>query len=57
MDHAIESLKQFLWAELDAYHEGYSTKEELKAYVKAINELEKYYYGEKKTDLKTILAF
>lgn len=57
MDHAIESLKQFLWAELDAYHEGYSTKETLKAYVKAINVLEIAHHGEKKTDLKTILAF
>ncbi|MED0665679.1 hypothetical protein P4T04_05025 [Bacillus badius] len=56
MDHAIESLKQFLYAELDSYHEGYSTREEIKTYVKAINELEKYYYGEVKTLLEVVLA-
>lgn len=57
MDHAIESLKQFLYAEVDSYHEGYSTKEEIKAYVKALNELELYYYGEKKTTLENVLYF
>lgn len=55
MDHAIAALKSHLFATLDAYYEGYTTKEELEAYVKAINVLEEAYYGEKKTHLKTIL--
>lgn len=55
MDHAIAALKSHLYANEDAYRMGYTTKEEIKAYVKAINVLEECYHGEKQTDLETVL--
>lgn len=60
MDHAIADLKNRLQGAIEMY-QGYLPREqiepEIKAYVKSINILEEYYYGEKKTDLEVILAF
>lgn len=55
MDHVISSLKGHLWAYVDSYRDGYSTKEELQALVKAINVLEKHHYGENQTKLETFI--
>lgn len=60
MDHAIEGLVSQMNAAMDLYRDFVSkedVKEEIKAYVDAINILELYYYGEKKTNLETVLSF
>lgn len=59
VDHAISSLRDYMRSTLDMYKEmDLSTNEiksEIKAYVDAINVLEIYYYGEKKTSLEAVL--
>jgi hypothetical protein len=58
LDHAIEGLKEHMRATIEVYRD-YSREdieEEVKAYVEAINVLEYYYYGEKKTSLDDVLA-
>lgn len=59
MDHAINAIKQHMQSTIFIY-QGQLTKEEIEpeitAYVKAINELEKYYHGETKTTVESVLA-
>ncbi|MDX8045450.1 hypothetical protein SH601_05550 [Gracilibacillus sp. S3-1-1] len=55
MDHAINSLKAHLYAEISFYHDGVTTKEELQVYVEAINVLEKHLFGEVQTVLENLI--
>lgn len=59
MKQAIQQLKENMNNSLDL-HRGISPKEdiqeEIHAHVKAINELEKYYYGESRTSLDVVLS-
>ncbi|MEW9675271.1 hypothetical protein ABRT01_03645 [Lentibacillus sp. L22] len=59
MKQAIQQLKESMNNSLDLYR-GISPREDIKpeirAYVKAINELEKYYYGESRTSLDVVLS-
>lgn len=59
MDHAISQLADYMRATIDLNRNmGVSNKEmkeEIHVYVKAINELEIYYYGKAKTKLETVL--
>jgi hypothetical protein len=59
MDHAIGQLAEYLRATIDMYSDipKKDIEPEVRAYVKALNELELYYYGEKKTTLKNVLYF
>ncbi|WP_217587020.1 hypothetical protein [Lentibacillus saliphilus] len=60
MDHAIAEVKERMLSTIDLW-QGRVSKEEIKpeivAYVKAINELEKYLYGKAHTDVETVLCF
>lgn len=60
MDHAIEGLVSQMNAAIEM-NRGYVSKEDVKAeiqaYVNAINCLEVYYYGKKKTTLEAVLAY
>jgi hypothetical protein len=58
MDHAIADLISRMEATIDLWDGFLSKKElepEIRAYVKAINALEEYYYGQKRTTLEMIL--
>lgn len=57
MDHAIEELKSRMESAISLYSDipKEDIEDEIKAYVKAINELELYYYGRKITTLEAVL--
>lgn len=61
MDHTINQLKSRMNNELDFLKDFELKREdiqdEIKAYVDAINIFEQYYYGEKRTNLETVLAY
>lgn len=57
MDHAIEQLRQYLYATIEV-RKGLSRGEvepEMKAYVEALNVMEKHEYGKAQTSLETVL--
>lgn len=57
MDHAIRGLKDYMNATI-GMRSGMSRKEvaeEMRAYVKSLNVLEKHYYGEPVTKLDSVL--
>lgn len=60
VDHAIQILKSYMGATLDLHRDlGQPEdvyKSEIKAYVRAINVLELYYYDEKRTKLEIVLS-
>jgi len=60
MDHAIGNLKSYMEATLDTYQDLDLTKKEakteIKAYVDALNSLERYYYGKEETKLEMVLS-
>lgn len=60
MDHAIQNLKSYMSATLDLYKDlnypKHVYRDEIKAYVSAINALELYYYDEKRTKLEVVLS-
>lgn len=58
MDHAISQLREYMRATISV-NEGMAATEvrdEMKAYVDALNVLEKHLYGEEITNLEEILA-
>lgn len=59
MDHAINDLQERLNATIDIWEDVIPKNQlepEIKAYVEAMNVLEQYYYGEKKTILANVMA-
>lgn len=58
MDHAISQLKDYMWAVISTHinHTKSEMREEIKAYVEALNVLEKHHYGEKVTSLDRVLS-
>lgn len=60
MDHAISNLESYMQSAIDMYRDVGLEEEdfiaEIRAYVNALNSLELYYYGEKRTSLDTVLA-
>ena len=58
MDHAISQLRDYMWSVISTHinHTKSEMREEIKAYVGALNILEKHYYGEKQTDLDQVLS-
>ncbi|MCJ7842629.1 hypothetical protein MUB24_17335 [Lederbergia sp. NSJ-179] len=60
MDHAIQNLKSYMSATLDLHRDLDQPediyRDEIKAYVRAINVLELYYYDEKRTKLEIVLS-
>lgn len=59
MDHAINQLRGYMLATVDMWKDNASKEEmrsEMKAYVDALNSMEKYYYGKPKTSLETVLS-
>ncbi|API91549.1 hypothetical protein J32TS6_31060 [Virgibacillus pantothenticus] len=60
VDHAIQNLKSYMSATLDLHRDlGQPEdvyRDEIKAYVCAINALELYYYEEKRTKLEFVLS-
>lgn len=58
MDHAISQLKDYMWSVIST-HTDYTREEmepEIKAYVEALNVLEKHHYGEKVTSIDRVLS-
>lgn len=57
MDHAIMELVDRMTATIDMYSNlsKEHIKSEIQAYINAINELEKFYYGEARTKLEWYL--
>lgn len=60
VDHAIQNLKSYMSATLDLHRDLGQPEDvykgEIKAYVRAINILELYYYDEKRTKLENVLS-
>lgn len=60
MDHAINQLKERMTATIDMSKDigitNMDMEYEIQAYVDAINVLEVYYYGEKKTSIIQVLS-
>lgn len=60
MDHAISQLNDYMQATIGIYQDMNVSQDEVrsefKAYVNALNSLEKYHYGESKTSLETVLS-
>lgn len=59
MDHAISQLNDYMQATVEMYQDMNLSKKEVrnefKAYVDALNSLEKYHYGEAQTKLEAVL--
>jgi len=60
LDHAINQLSDYMQATISMYQDNNLSKKEVKnelrAYVDALNSLEKYHYGKSKTDLEGVLS-
>ena len=57
MDHAIDQLRNYMQATIEMYEDlpKEHIKSEIQAYVNALNELERFYYGEARTKIEWYL--